>query len=266
MKDCNGVGTPMLEIDRDRIVSAHSPVLDEDSKQKYQQLIGCLLYLMHCTRPNIAYSIIRLSQFTSRPEKHHLDALKHVLRYLKATRTTTLALGKRSEVVLQRYFDSAHADGIEKQSTSGYVFLFHGSLISWQSKVQKVIALFSTEAEYVAASEAGWELVWLRGLLQNMGMDVPPTVIYGDNMGSNALTRNPEFHQRTKHIELRQCFITSLVTNGSVQVQYIPSNAMLADSLTKPLSKDQHELHWDLMGLSLKYEEKKGKRKFEEIS
>ena len=105
-------------------------------------------------------------------------------------------------------------------------------LISWQSKVQRVIALLTTKAEYMAATEAGREVIWIHGLLAEIGLPVTKTTLYGDNTGSNALTKNPEFHQRTKHVELRQRFITSLVTDKIVtdkivEVEYISSNAML---------------------------------------
>lgn len=163
-------------------------------------------------------------------------------------------MGCHQKEILHGYFDSAHGDNHDKRSTGGYVFLLYGSLISWQSKVQKVTALSTTEAEYMSATEAGRELVWIRGILQDIGRELNlPTVLYGDNTGSNALARNPEFHQRTKHIELRQRSITSLVERRTVDVAYIPSNAMLADGLTKPLTKDRHELHWEMMGMSLHY-------------
>ena len=126
----------------------------------------------------------------------------------------------------------------------------------------------TTEAEYMAATEAGREVVWIRSLLEDVGRKIDtPTVLYGDNTGSNPLARNPELHQRTKHIELRQRFITSLVTAKTVDVAYIPSNAMLADGLTKPLPKDKHELHWELMGLSLNYDlPRNRKRKLDDIT
>lgn len=116
---------------------------------------------MHCTRPDFAYSVIRLSQYSAFPEKHHWEAAKRILRYLKATRNAVLTLGKSKDDILQGYFETAHADNHNKRSTAGYVFFFYGSLVSWQSKVQKVVALSSTEAEYMAATEAGRELVWI---------------------------------------------------------------------------------------------------------
>ena len=255
MTECNGIGTPILDIDRERIISGHTAPLDEKDHKSYQHIIGSLLYVMHCTRPDLAYTIIRLAQYSAHPERHHWEALKRLLRYVKATRHATLRLGPFSDLPLVGYFDSAHADGRERRSTEGYVFLFYGSLISWQSKVQRVIALSTTEAEFMAASEAGREVLWIRGLLNDMNRKMDkPTMLYRDNTGTNALAHNPEFHHRTKHIQLRLRFITSLVQDKVVDVTYVPSNAMLADGLTKPLTKDTHALHWETISLSLNYE------------
>ena len=144
---------------------------------------------------------------------------------MQATCQATLNLGCFSVEVLHGYFDSVHGDNHDKRFTGGYIFLLYGSLISWQSMVQKVIALSTTEAEYMSTTEAGCELVWIRGILQEIGRKIE----LRDNTGSNALAKNPEFHQRTKHIELCQRFITSLVECRTVDVAYIPSKAMLAD-------------------------------------
>lgn len=111
-------------------------------------------------------------------------------------------------------------------------------------------------------------------LLGDLGMNemaltskqLRPTKLYGDNLGCNALTRNPEFHQRTKHIALRQRFISSLEESGTAEVDYIPSNTMLTDGMTTPLHRDKHEMHWEMMGLTLNFELKKTKRKFDDIS
>lgn len=119
MRDCNGIG-----------VSVHSALLDDTQKKTFQQAIRCLLYLMHYTRPDLAYSVIRLAQYSSKPEKHHWDAIKRIFRYLQATRQATLNLGNLSKEILHGYFDSAHSDNHDKRSTSSYVFLLYSSLIS----------------------------------------------------------------------------------------------------------------------------------------
>ena len=262
MDHCNPVGTPMAESDRERIVGVHSDPLNSEEKRKYQQLVGCLLFLVHGSRPDIAYAVIRLSQFSSRPELHHWDALKRILRYLKGTIHATLVLGQRSDTYLEGYFDAAYADNGDKRSSGGYVFLFYGSLVSWSSKVQRSIAVSTVEAEFVAASEAGRETMWIRSIAADIHDVVQPvTNLYGDNTGTLALAKNPEFHQRTKHIGVRERYIASLVDQKLIQVIYVPSANMLADSLTKPLAKDRHVLHWEMLGLCLHQVERHGNRK-----
>ena len=159
MTDCNGISTPMLEADRERIVAAKTTPLDEHQIKFYQQVYGTLLYVMHCSQPDLAYIVIRLAQYSTYPEKHHWEAIKSLLRYLKATRLAILRLSPLSDIPLVGYFDAAYADCHDRHSTGGYIVLFYGSLISWQSKVQEVIALSTTEAEFMAASEAGREVL-----------------------------------------------------------------------------------------------------------
>ena len=121
---------------------------------------------MHATRPDLAYTIIRLSQYASSPRSIHWEGVKRLLRYLKGTRLLALALGNVNNsgaeslsTSLVGYFDSAHADTGSRRSTCGYIFLLHGSPISWSSRVQRVIALSTTEAEYVAGTEATREAI-----------------------------------------------------------------------------------------------------------
>lgn len=266
MTNCNPVATPMLESERDKLISTQTVVLSDEERVEYQRIIGCLLFLVHGTRPDIAYAVIRLSQFASKPQRHHWEAAKRVLRYLRGTRHAAITLGRRSGIELEGYFDAAHADNKDMRSTGGYVFLFHGSLVSWVSKVQRVIALSTTEAEYMAATEAARETIWITTLAKEIGFPVMESVVLkGDNTSSISLAKNPEFHQRTKHIALRERFINAVVESNTVTLQWVPTKSMLADSLTKPLPKDIHREHWEKLGLDLRYNLKgvKEKRKSE---
>ena len=171
-----------------------------------------------------------------------------------------IVLGAQSAVnsnnALIGYFDSAHADNGDKRSTCGYLFTLYGGLISWATKVQRTIALSSTEAEYMAGTEATREAVWLKGLLDAIFNSKFssftlqwPIELRGDKQGALALANNPQFHQRTKHIELRHRFISDMVTEGVIRVAYVPTADMLADSLTKPLKKELHKEHWRRLNL-----------------
>ena len=163
---------------------------------------------MHATRPDIAYAVIRLSQHSADPRNSHWDGLKQILRYLKATKDAVLTLGDYQTVSggdqLTVYFDAAHADNANKRSTYGYLFLWHGSPVSWCSWVQKTVTLSTTEAVYMAKTEATKEAVWIKALLAQICNESVTCVLKGDNQGSLSLAVNPVFHQRTKHIHIRQ--------------------------------------------------------------
>ena len=132
--------------------------------------------------------------------------------------------------MLEGYFDAAYADNRDQKSTGGYTFMYYGSLISWASKVQRVIALSTAEAEYMAGTESAREVLWLRNLLREVGETVKgATRIFGGNTGSNAIAKNSQFHPRTKHIEIRERFINALVEAGEIQIIYIPTDKMLTD-------------------------------------
>lgn len=154
--------------------------------------------------------------------------------------------------VLTGYFDAAHADIKNKRSTCGYLFLWHGSPISGCYKVQKTVALSTTEAEYMAGMEATKEAVWIQGLLEQIGQQLDTCLLIGENQGSLALANNPVFHQRTKHMEIRARYISDMVNTATISVKYVPTREMLVDEFTKPLPKDIHIEHCNAMGLKLK--------------
>lgn len=113
--------------------------------------------------------------------------------------------------------------------------------MSWQSKKQPTVALSSVEAEYMAATQATREAMWWRKLLHELGIQsYPTTTIYSDSQGSIALSKNPEHHGRSKHIDIRHHFVREQVVAGVVALQYVPTEEMMADVMTKPLSRDKH--------------------------
>ena len=253
MKDCYPVSTPMAE-KKDTSWDTTTILLDEKDKKRYQAAIGSLLYLMHGTRPDLAYAVIRLSQYSSRPEQHHWEGVKRILRYIKGTINAGIVLGRTNSELqedLVGYFDSAHADTADMRSTCGYVFLLAGSPISWTTKVQKTVALSTTEAEYMAGTEAAREAIYLRSLVKTIfGWDKKVHLI-GDNKGSLDLAKNPVFHARTKHIQIRHRFITQVVEDGIAEVHRVRSKDMLADGLTKAIPKDAQRDHLMRMGMRL---------------
>ena len=148
------------------------------------------------------------------------------------------------------YADAAYANAEDLKSTTGYVFLAAGGAITWKSKKQTVIALSSTEAEYVALSEAGREATWLRNLYGELRFpQQSATVIKGDNDGSVVLTHNPQFHQRSKHIAIRHHWVRDLVADEVLSIENCRDPEQTADVLTKALPKPKHSRHREEMGI-----------------
>ena len=249
MQDCKPVVTPVS------IGSTLNKATDDDEcvdQKKYQSAIGSLMYLSVCTRPDIAYSVDSLARFTSKPTKEHWTALKRLLRYLKGTLQHGILYTKDGSSSCVGYTDADWAGDVDdRKSTSGYVFLLSGGAISWKSQKQRCVALSTAEAEYVAMASAAQESVWLRQLiaeLTNTSTD-SPTLIFEDNQSAIAMTKNPQFHGRAKHIDIKHHFIRQLVAQGTIVLEYCPTVEMAADMLTKGLGRETFCKLRDMIGM-----------------
>ena len=148
------------------------------AKVPYSSAVGSLMYAMVCTRPDIAHAVGVVSRFLEDPGKEHREAVKWILRYLRGTTRDCLCF-KGSDPILKGYTDADMAGDLDnRKSTTGYLFTFSGGVISWQSKLQKCVALSTTEAEYIAATEVGKEMVWLKLFLQELGLYQKEYVVY----------------------------------------------------------------------------------------
>ncbi len=207
--------------------------------KEYQSIIGTLMYLMLGTRPDLAYSVSRLSQFLAAPTGAHLTAAKKVCAYAHTTSNHSLVFGDGGASHLVAYSDADYARCTDtRRSTSGYIFMLNGAAISWKSQRQKSTALSTAEAEYIALAECAKEALWIQGLLLELSATKPTAVlIYEDNQAAIKLAANPTHHQRTKHIDVRYHFLRDLVGDDRITLQYIESKLMLADALTKPLPR-----------------------------
>ena len=229
-------------------------------QQDYQKRIGSLMYLMTCTRPDLAFAVSKLSQFCTDPTVRHMNALNRVLRYLRGTTHYGLRYQATGDPV--GYADSAYGDNKEdRKSTYGFSLLCGQAACIWYSHKQRDVTTSTTEAEYVSLTEAGktvvWATKWMKGL-RFMPANGDPITLFGDNKGSNALTANPEHHSRTKHIDIKYHYIRQLVDDKDVSIQYIPTAEMAADILTKPLATRAFERGRQLLGMydcSHKYNE-----------
>jgi hypothetical protein len=227
-----------------------------DRSNAYARVLGELQFLANATRPDISYAVSRLASYTANPSLTHTGALKRILRYLAGTKShgitySALPHKNRNTNLFHGFADAAYANADDCKSTSGYVFLEGGGAISWMSKKQSVIALSSTEAEYIALSEAGREACWLRSLYQELGYEqTQPTVIRGDNEGALAMVKNPQFHKRAKHIEIRWHWIRDKVEQGAMSIESCRDPEQTADVLTKALARPKHRKHAEEMGLA----------------
>ena len=187
LKDANGCTTHM-ETKVDWSVRADDIPLDDMAKQQYQAAIGSLIYLMLGSRPDFAYAINKLAQYSSAPMNRHWKAVKRVLRFVKYTTHTSLVLGHHAPALptaldsLVGFFDAAYMDDTtDRHSNMGYMFFYHGCAVSWASKKQQTIALSTTEAEYLAGTEATKESVWIAAFLDGLGETLGPIKLVGDN-------------------------------------------------------------------------------------
>jgi hypothetical protein len=188
----------------------------------------------------------------SKPSKEHWQGVKRILRYIKGTINYGLIFkAEDNKGILAGYSDADWAGDIDtRRSTSWYVFQICGSTVSWCSKRQSSVSRSSTEAEYIALSMASQEAVWLSRLLKNVGVkQEEPILIYEDNQGAIELSRKPKFHNRTKHIDIAHHFIREKVNDKVIYVKYCETEQMLADIMTKPLSKVLFEKFKDKLGV-----------------
>ena len=224
----------------------------EVNSVSYQSMVGSLLYAAIATRPDISQAVGVASKFCSKPTEAHLTAVKRILRYLKGTLNLAIRYQKSENNPLIGYSDADWAGDLDdRHSTTGNLFLMTGGPISWLSKKQAVVALSTSEAEYVALSSAIQEVVWLRKLLisdiQVTSRD--PTLLMEDNQGAISIAKNPVAHSRTKHIDIRYHYIREAIQEAIVNISYCPTEQMVADLLTKPLPKERFKELRDAMGM-----------------
>ncbi|KAK1627519.1 hypothetical protein QYE76_001834 [Lolium multiflorum] len=197
------------------------------------------MYAMLCTRPDIAHAVSLTSRYQSDPGMEHWTAVKNILKYLKRTKDMFLCYGGDQELVVTSYTDASwNTDPDDSKSQSGYVFILNGAAVSWSSSKQCTVAKSSTESEYIAASEASSEAVWMKRFIVELGV-VPsaldPLVIYCDNTGAIANAKEPRSHKKLKHIKLRFHSIREYIEDGEVEICKVHTDLNVADPLTKAL-------------------------------
>ena len=218
----------------------------------YASGVGSLMYAMVCTRPDIAHAMSIVSRFIADPGEAHWSALKWIMRYLAGTLSLGLTYSSmnRTETDVIGYVDSDYAGCIDtRRSLTGYVFTMQGGCVSWKSNLQKVVALSSTEAEYMAATEAVKEAIWLKGLASEIGFDSEDVTVFCDNQSALHLIKNPIFHERSKHIDIKLHFIRDIVSNKEVYVKKVHTNHNPADMFTKAVTQVKFSHCLDLLNI-----------------
>uniref|UniRef100_A0A251VEZ8 Putative zinc finger, CCHC-type n=1 Tax=Helianthus annuus TaxID=4232 RepID=A0A251VEZ8_HELAN len=202
----------------------------------YRSLVGSLMYLTN-TRPDIMFAVSKVSRFIENPKKSHWEAAKRILKYIKGTLDQGIIYSKGNKQKLVGYSDSDYAGNLDdSKSTSGYIFHLGSGPISWQSKKQKVVALSSTEAEYMALTLAGCQGIWLKGIMDELqGKHKYSIPIYCDNKSTICLARDPVYHGKSKHSRVKYHFIRDLIKKEDVTVLFCATKDQLADIMTKAL-------------------------------
>jgi hypothetical protein len=167
-----------------------------------------------------------------------MKAAKHIMRYLIGTKNATLKYSKHDDgIKLVGYCDASYASDVDaRKSITGYVFFLANGPISWSSKRQSAVALSTAEAEYMAASAAAQEAIWLKQLLDELGFTQSAVSILSDNQAAIAIANNPVHHSRAKHIDIRYHFIRSAIANKQIKLSWCSTTDMIADIFTNPLA------------------------------
>ncbi|GKE51675.1 putative ribonuclease H-like domain-containing protein [Tanacetum coccineum] len=199
----------------------------------YRSMIGSLMYLT-ASRPDIMFVVCACARFQVTPKVSHLHAVKRIFRYLKGQPKLGLWYPKDSPFDLEAYTDSDYAGAsLDRKSTTGGCQFLRRRLISWQCKKQTIVANSTTEAEYVAASSCCGQVLWIQNQMLDYGYNFMNTKIHIDNESTICIVKNPVFHSKTKHIEIRHHFIRDSNEKKLIQMIKIHTDHNVADLLTK---------------------------------
>ena len=248
LSDCNVCAVPMesrLKLSKE----SESPLVDA---MEYRSLVGGLRYLMN-TRPDITYAVNYVSRFLEKPKEDHRAAVKHLLRYVAGTLDLGVFYrrGRSDGHQLIGYSDSDYAGDIDdRKSTSGMLYCLGSSPITWNSGKQKVVALSSCEAEYIAAAYGACQGVSLAQLLKDLVGGKPGApILRVDNKSAIDLAKNPVHHERSKHIETKYHYISKSVEDGKISLEQIPTGDQLANIMTKSLAHVKFQELRDRIGI-----------------
>jgi ATP-binding cassette subfamily B (MDR/TAP) protein 1 len=241
MHDAKSISTPITP--HFKLSTAQCPSIDQEIEYmlrvSYSSVVGSLMYAMVCSRPDLLYAMCLVSRYMSNPGKEYYRVVQCIFRYLRGTADSCLKFG-RTDKGLIGYVDSDYATDLDRRrSLTSYVFTVGNCAVSWKATLQSVVALSTTEAEYMAISEACKKLIWLKELCAELcGVDYCINLYY-DSQSAIYLTKDHMFHERTKHIDIKYYFIRDVIEEGKLKVCKISTYDNPADMMTKsiPVSK-----------------------------
>jgi len=245
--------TPALS---SKILHRHLEEPEAEISWNYRSVIGKLNYLEKSTRPDLAYSVHQCARFMESPKKSHAAAVEHIGRYLLGSREKGLILKPKKKKCLENYVDAdfcgnwnkmwASEDAITAKSRTGFIVMYAGCPITWCSKLQTMVALSTTEAEYIALSHSLREVIPMIQLLDELKLkgfetySSEPIIhckCFEDNSGALEISRLPKIRPRTKHINVVYHHFRSFVKAGKVKILPIDTLDQIGDAYTKPLAK-----------------------------
>ncbi|KAA3472466.1 disease resistance protein TAO1-like [Gossypium australe] len=234
MENCKAISTPVTIGEK---LSSQGD-FKEVCKTSYRSLVGCLLYLTS-TRLDIMYAVSLLSRFMHCCNESHYRAAKRVLRYIKGTLNYGMVFEKAEHLELTGYTDSDWAGSSDDmRSTSGYAFSLGSGMFCWSLRNQSLVAQSTAEAEYVVAAAAVNQAIWLRKIMTDLNLELNgATRIYCDNKSAIAIAKNPVFHWRTNHFNIKLHIIREMEQAEEVELVHCNPKDQTSDILTKALNK-----------------------------
>jgi hypothetical protein len=248
LAECKVADTP-------EVVGAAQQELSEQQaklcdRQRFMEITGTLMYAAISTRPDIAHAVYYLACNMLAPNQLHMAAAERVLRYLAGTKELGLVFGSRNDSIagdsrgrqqlqmdVHAFSDADWANNKkDRKSVTGWVAKVNGDPISWASKKQRTVALSTCEAELYAKAAAIQEVLWLRGLMKELGLYTRTgSTVHGDNQSAIAVAKNGIKGERTKHVDVKYHFVTECVENGEVELKWVSTHEQQADIFTKAL-------------------------------
>lgn len=233
--------------------SNHSRGGERVDPASFKQLVRSLKYLT-ATRPDLNYFVNLVSRYMEHLNEQHKLAAKKILRYVQGNIGFGIQYKRGKNQILVGFAHSDYAGDVDdRKSTSGYVYMLGGGVVSWTSKKQAIVTLSTTKAEFVVAAYGACQGVWLRNVLKEIGEGQEgSTILYCDSGSTIKLSKNPILHGRNKHIHVKYHFLRDLVNDGTIRIEYCPTQDQLADGMTKTLKLETFEKFWKRIGVCSK--------------